>query len=42
MAMKYHPDKVAHLGTDAQRAANEKFKEVNLAYETIKKEKGWK
>lgn len=40
MAMKYHPDKVSHLGEDVQKAANEKFKEVNLAYERITKERG--
>ena len=39
MAVKYHPDKVSHLGEDVQKAANEKFKEVNLAYEQIKKER---
>jgi len=40
MAVKYHPDKVSHLGEDVQKAANEKFKEVNAAYEQIKKERG--
>lgn len=40
MALKYHPDKVGHLGEDVQKAANEKFKQVNLAYEQIKKERG--
>ena len=40
MAVKYHPDKVSHLGEDIQKAANEKFKEVNVAYEQIKKERG--
>ena len=39
MAMKYHPDKVSHLGDDFQRAANEKFQSVNKAYENIKKER---
>lgn len=39
MAMKYHPDKVSHLGEDFQKAANEKFQKVNLAYENIKKER---
>lgn len=39
MAMKYHPDKVSHLGDDFQKAANEKFQKVNLAYENIKKER---
>lgn len=40
MAVKYHPDKVAHLGEDVQKAANTKFQEVNAAYEKIKKERG--
>jgi len=40
MAVKYHPDKVSHLGEDVQKAAGEKFKEVNLAYEQIKKQRG--
>ena len=39
MCIKYHPDKVANLGEDTQRAANEKFKEINNAYEKIKKER---
>jgi DnaJ like chaperone protein len=39
MAMKYHPDKVSHLGEDFQKAANEKFQKVNEAYENIKKER---
>jgi DnaJ like chaperone protein len=40
MAMKYHPDKVSHLGDDFQKAAHEKFQSVNKAYENIKKERG--
>jgi len=40
MAKKYHPDKVTHLGDDVQNAANEKFKEVNQAYESLKKIRG--
>jgi len=40
MAIKYHPDKVAHLGDDVQKAANVKFQELNAAYEQIKKERG--
>jgi len=39
MAMKYHPDKVSHLGEDFQHAAKEKFQRVNKAYENIKKER---
>lgn len=40
MAIKYHPDKVSHLGEDIRQAAEQKFKEVNEAYEKIKKERG--
>ena len=39
MAVKYHPDKVSHLGDDFRRTAEEKFKKVNEAYEKIKKER---
>jgi DnaJ like chaperone protein len=40
MALKYHPDKVAHLGEDIQKSAKEKFQTLNAAYEAIKKERG--
>ena len=40
MAMKNHPDKVATLGPDVQKAAAEKFRQVQEAYETIKRERG--
>jgi DnaJ like chaperone protein len=39
MAMKYHPDKVSHLGDDFRKSADEKFKKVNEAYEKVKKER---
>jgi DnaJ like chaperone protein len=39
MAMKYHPDKVSHLGEDFQKDAKEKFQKVNQAYQTIKEER---
>ena len=39
MAMKYHPDKVSHLGDDFRKSADEKFKKVNEAYDKIKKER---
>ncbi len=41
MALKYHPDRVSHLGEEFQQAAKEKFQEVNDAFNTIKKEKGF-
>lgn len=40
MAMKYHPDKVHHLGVEFQKDAQEKFKKINDAYEHIKKQRG--
>lgn len=40
MAMKYHPDKVAQLGEEVQKAANEKFKKVQEAYESIQQKRG--
>ena len=40
MALKYHPDKVIHLGDDFQKLAEEKFKKLSEAYEQIKKERG--
>jgi DnaJ like chaperone protein len=39
VAMKYHPDKVSHLGDDIRKSADEKFTRVNEAYEKIKKER---
>jgi DnaJ like chaperone protein len=41
MALKYHPDRVSHLGEEFQHAAKEKFQKVNEAYNTIKKERGF-
>ncbi|MBP8851207.1 MAG: TerB family tellurite resistance protein [Breznakibacter sp.] len=40
MALKYHPDKVSHLGEEFQKTAGEKFRKVNEAYEKIKKSRG--
>lgn len=39
MAIKYHPDKVAHLGEEAKKIATERFKVINEAYDSLKKEK---
>ncbi|WP_353776935.1 TerB family tellurite resistance protein [Winogradskyella sp. 3972H.M.0a.05] len=41
MAKKYHPDKVAHLGKEHQDGAEEKFRQVQQAYETIQQERGF-
>lgn len=40
MALENHPDKVSHLGEDIRRAAEEKFTQINAAYEKIKKQRG--
>lgn len=42
MAMKYHPDKVAQLGEEVQKAAAEKFKKVQQAYEAVQRQRGMK
>ena len=42
MAMKHHPDKVATLGPEVQKSAAEKFRKIQEAYETIKKQRGLK
>jgi len=41
MAKKYHPDKVIHLGKEHQQGAEEKFRQVQAAYEKIQKERGF-
>lgn len=41
MASKYHPDKVSQLGHEIQKLAEEKFKAINDAYQTIRKERGF-
>ncbi len=41
MALKHHPDRVESLGADVKKAAEEKFKAIAVAYETIKKERGF-
>lgn len=40
MAKKNHPDKVAHLGEDVKRSAEERFSKIQAAYDNIKKERG--
>jgi len=41
MAGQYHPDKVSHLGKELVEFASEKFREINTAYNHIRKEKGF-
>ena len=36
LSMKYHPDKVGHLGDEFKKVAEEKMKEINNAYEYLK------
>lgn len=40
LAIKYHPDKVAHLGEDHAKAAEDKFQKVQEAYDKIKESRG--
>lgn len=40
MVVKYHPDKVQHLGDDVVNAAKEKFLKVQEAYDAICKSRG--
>ena len=40
MAMKYHPDKVASAGEEMRQKATEKFRGINEAYESIKRQRG--
>ncbi len=40
MAIRYHPDKVIHMGEEYQKGAKEKFQKIQEAYENIKKSKG--
>ena len=37
LAAQYHPDKVAYLGEELKKTANDKFQQLSRAYETIKK-----
>ena len=40
MAKKYHPDRVVTQDEAIKKGAEEKFKQVQKAYETIQKERG--
>lgn len=35
LAAQYHPDKVQHLGKDFQKMAEERFKEIQQAYDEL-------
>ena len=42
LALKHHPDRVATLGEDIRKAAEEKFQNINNAKERIYKARGMK
>lgn len=42
LALKHHPDRVATLGEDVKKAAEEKFQQINNAKELIYKARGMK
>lgn len=42
MALKHHPDRVATLGEDVKKAAEEKFRQINKAKEMIYNARGMK
>lgn len=37
LSMQYHPDKVGHLGEEFRKVAEEKMKEINIAYSYFEK-----
>lgn len=41
MVKKYHPDKLIHLGEEHRKGAEEKFRQVQQAYENLQKERGF-
>ena len=41
MAKKFHPDLVNELGEDVKKSATEKFRSINEAYESLKKQRGF-
>ncbi len=41
LASQYHPDKVAHLGTELVAFSEKKFKSINNAYSAIRKERNF-
>jgi len=42
MAVKYHPDKVSHMGDEYKDSAKQKFQNMKDAYDQIKKQRGMK
>lgn len=39
-ANRYHPDKVSHLGEEFQTLANQKFQDIQWAYDEIRRARG--
>jgi DnaJ like chaperone protein len=42
MVKKHHPDKLQHLGEEHLKGAEEKFRQIQMAYESIQQERGMK
>jgi DnaJ like chaperone protein len=42
MAVKFHPDKVSHMGEEYKESATQKFQKMKDAYENVKKQRGMK
>ena len=42
MVKKHHPDKLQHLGEEHLKGAEEKFRQIQKAYESIQQERGMK
>lgn len=42
MAIKFHPDKVAHMGDEYQKGAKQKFQKIQESYDALKKNRGFK
>jgi len=40
LAAKYHPDKVEHLGEEFRRLAEQRFKQIQAAYQELKQRHG--
>ena len=41
LVKKYHPDRVSHLGDEFRQLAHKKFLEIQDAYESLCKQRGW-
>ncbi|HTO23132.1 MAG TPA: DnaJ domain-containing protein, partial [Spirochaetia bacterium] len=41
LSLRHHPDKVANLGPEFVKVAEEKFKAIQRAYEEVRRERGF-